>query len=202
MNYRAVGNRCAVHLPSLNLNLPPSYDENALLQILQELGFSVVDVDLAALARTFVGVSEYRLKVTMEEAPKVFNCSSFTKYLYAMKGIWIPRLAVQQRQAGSLADKPSPGDLVFTTGYRTLFDTDPRDNIGHVGTATGRGTVIHAANSRERVIESTYDDFYSGEPRGIRRIILPGTITLEQTNPNHLIETSDDFRWLILKNVY
>jgi NlpC/P60 family len=202
MNYRAVGNRCAVHLPSLILNLPPTYTEEALLEILQGLGFILVDVDLAALARTFVGVSTYRLRAHMDEAPPVFDCSSFTKYLYAQKGIWIPRLSVQQRREGTSIYTPSPGDLVFTTGYRNYYDTDPRENTGHVGIATEGGTVIHATNGEGGVTESTYGDFYSGQPRGIRKIILPGTITLEQTNPNHLIETSDDFRWLILKNLY
>ena len=70
MNYKAVKNRCAVHLPSLHLNLPPTYTEKAILEILQGLGFIVVDVDLEALARTYVGVSTYRLKASMDEAPR------------------------------------------------------------------------------------------------------------------------------------
>ena len=202
MHYRAVGNRCAVHLPSLNLNLPPTYTEEAILEILQGLGFIVVDVDLEALARTFVGVSTYKLKASMDEAPPVFDCSSFTKYLYAQKGVWLPRLSVQQKRESVAADTPSPGDLVFTTGYRNFYDTDPRENIGHVGIATGVGTVIHATNGTGGVVESTYTDFNNHEPRGIRRILTPETFTLEQPNAEHLIETSDDFRWLILKNLY
>jgi len=138
----------------------------------------------------------------MAEAPHVFDCSSFTKFLYAQAGIWIPRLSIQQRRYGDLVENMSPGDLVFTTGYRNFYETDPRENVGHVGMATRNGTVIHAMDRASGVIESTYDDFHSGEPRGIRRILRPGTITLVQMSDEHLIETSDDFRWLILKNVH
>ncbi len=202
MTYCAVGTRCALHLPSLNLNLPPTYDEAAVLEILCDHGFNVVPIDLITLARSLVGVATYRLKADLSEAPGVFDCSSFTKYLYAQKGIWIPRLSVQQRQIGSVTENPLPGDLVFTAGLRGYFDTDPRDTVGHVGIATADGTVIHAKNRTAGVVESTFSEFYESNPRGIRSLILPGTITLEQREPRHLIETADDFRWLILKQVY
>lgn len=202
MNYRAVNNRCALDLNNLNFNLPSTYTRKAILEILQESGFSVIDVDLVSLARTFIGVSQYRLKAAMNEAPHVFDCSSFTKFLYAQKGIWIPRLSIQQRKEGVSVDTLSPGDLVFTAGYRNFYETDPRENIGHVGVATEEKTVIHATNGDGGVVESIYEDFHAGEPRGIRRIIQPGTVTLEQINVEHLIETSDDFKWLVLRNAY
>jgi len=203
MNYRAVGNRCAVHLPTLVPSLPAIFaifDGDSLLKILREQHFNVVDVDLVSLARTFIGDCNYRLGATMEESPKVIDCSSFTKYLYAQKGIWLPRLSIQQRQKGISVEVPSPGDLVFTTGYRNFYEIDPQENIGHVGIATGEGTVIHATNVKGGVIESTWEEFNRGEPRGIRRIVLHGTITLEKANKYLLIETADDFRWISLKN--
>jgi hypothetical protein len=202
MNYRAVDKRCALRLDSLNFNLPPTFNEKAILEILRVLGFIVIDVNIVELGRSFIGVSKYRLRARMAEAPQVFDCSSFTKFLYAQKGIWLPRLSIQQRREGVAVETPSHGDLVFTTGYRNFYETDPRDNIGHVGIATGEGTVIHATNGDSGVIESSYEDFHAGEIRGVRRIIQPGTVTLEQNSAEHLIENSDDFRWLVLKNVY
>ena len=199
MNYRAVGNRCAIQLDSLNL--PITLSKKAVLERLQELGFSLIDIDIASLARTFIGKSEYRLKATMDEAPHVFDCSSFTKYLYAQQGIWVPRLSIQQKSEGVAANSMLPGDLVFTTGYRNFYEADPRENIGHVGIATAEGTIIHATNGKGCVRESTYEDFHCGEPRGIRRIIQSRTVTLEQGKGQHLIETADDFRWLLLRNI-
>jgi cell wall-associated NlpC family hydrolase len=158
----------------------------------------VVDVDIVTLARSFIGTSKYRLGVTPEEAPHTVDCSSFTKYLYAQKGVWIPRLSIQQREAGIETEIISPGDLIFTTGKNNLHNTDPKDNVGHVGIATAGGTVIHASYRSNGVTESSYEEFISGNPRGIRKVVNEMTITLECPRP---IETSDDLRWFVVKRL-
>ena len=196
MNYRAVGHRCAVHLPSLDLPLTPKQIQTTL----EKLNFFVLELNMVSLARSFIGISHYRLGATLNEAPDYFDCSSFTKYLYAHKGIWIPRLSIQQREKGVIVNCAARDDLVFTTGYRNFYDTDPHNNVGHVGIATDEGTIIHAADKYSGVIETTYTDFVQGNPRGFRRVVVPGTITL-QCPDNLLVETSDDLRWLILKNI-
>lgn len=122
MHYRAVGNRCAVHFQSLALDLPDNYTEDIFLEILGYLGFCSIKVDVVFIARALLGVPSYRLGASLSEAPQFFDCSSFTKYLYAQKGIWIPRLSVQQRIQGMVVDTPVPGDLVFTTSFQNNYE--------------------------------------------------------------------------------
>ena len=75
MEYRAVGNRCAVILDSLEL--PTSREET--LAILHHKGFALVEVDIIALARQCIGTSQYRRGSRLFEAPAVLDCSSFIK---------------------------------------------------------------------------------------------------------------------------
>lgn len=202
MEYRAVGNRCAVDLDSLNL---PVSNRKA-LKILQKKGFRVIDVDLIRLAGTRVGNSLYRRGSRMFEAPKIMDCSSFMKWLYGQRGIWLPRRSIQQRALGKLVEVKNirAGDLLFVSGRIDYYIDDPADGVGHVGILTGKGTVIHAANKKVNIVESTIDSFIGGKNdfRGIRRYIHADTkvITL-QTPPGREIEVSDDIRWVILQSL-
>ncbi len=92
VNYRATGNRCAVIIESLCL--PISRKET--LTILNEKGFTLIKIDIIALARQHIGISQYRRGAKPSEAPVIVNCSSFIKWLYAQRGIWLPRLSIQQ----------------------------------------------------------------------------------------------------------
>ena len=77
MDYRAVGNLCAVSLESLEL--PISHEET--LAMLNSKGFTVVEVDIIALARQCIETSLYRRGAGLFEAPAVVDCSSFIKWL-------------------------------------------------------------------------------------------------------------------------
>lgn len=161
-----------------------------------ELTSSIVDV--VALARAQIGRSRYIRGIPAYHAPNVVDCSSFTKWLYGRKGIWLPRLALLQRDQGEAVAKPGVGDLVFTTGYLDLYHNDPADGVGHVGIATGEGTVVHAAGQKTGVLEVPYEDFVGKRGlRGIRRIAAPNILTVEFP-PDRSIEYSEDIRWMIL----
>lgn len=198
MHYRTVGSRCAVDLTALKF---PFSQEEALAQ-LERLGFRIITVDLVALARERVGKSVYRLGARLKEAPDIFDCSSFTKWLYGLRGIWLSRKAIQQREYGEAIrpDEIAAGDLVFSSGARSLFYADPQDGVGHVGIATGEGTIVHAANPKLGVIEEPLEDFAKPKNlRGIRRY-LPfdrEVLTLE-IPADRDVETSDDLYWLAL----
>ncbi|KKQ94039.1 MAG: hypothetical protein UT20_C0041G0007, partial [Candidatus Levybacteria bacterium GW2011_GWA1_39_11] len=144
MEYRAVGNRCAVILDSLHL--PISHEET--LIILNHKGFVLVEVDIIALARQCIGISQYRRGARPSEAPLVVDCSSFIKWLYAQRGIWLPRRSIQQRELGEVVnlDELVAGDVVFISGRIDYYHDDPANGVGHVGIATGYGTVVHAAD--------------------------------------------------------
>lgn len=199
--FRAVSGRCAVVLSSLRLPIP---DEKA-LATLTTLGFSVIEVDLVQLARSRVGVSRYRRGAGAADAPETFDCSSFIKWLYAERGVWLPRRTIQQIALGTAIDTCDilAGDVVFTTGRINYYHDDPTQGVGHVGIATGEGTIVHAANSRKGIIESSLQDFLKEEtPRGVRRYVsqAAATITLE-TPLSREVECSDDLRWIILQQL-
>jgi hypothetical protein len=81
------------------------------------------------------------------------------------------------------------------------YNHDPRDGVGHVGIATGDGTIVHAADPEAGVVETPFSRFVGeSKLRGIRRYIPVGikVVTLE-TPSNRGVETSDDVRWIVLQ---
>lgn len=85
-----------------------------------------------------------------DAARHIFDCSSFTKHIFAHQGISLGRTTWDQMEQGVEVSQANlrAGDLVFTLGG------------DHVGIYTSNGKMIH--NSREgiNVIESNITDFY------------------------------------------
>ncbi len=199
MDYRAVNGRCAADIA--DLRLPLSEDEA--LALLGHLGFDLVEVDPVEIARSRVGVSTYRRGARMREAPRVFDCSGFAKWVYGACGIWLPRRSIQQRECGIAIPvlEIEAGDVVFVSGRIDYYFDDPEDGVGHVGIATSEGTVVHAANTARGVVEDPFEDFAPpGKLRGIRRYRAPGTRVFA-IPPDREVETSDDLRWIALQNL-
>lgn len=201
MMYRATGNRCAVCFEDLHLPISPE----KCLVLLQKKGFATIDVDLVSLARACIGQAEYRRGARLSNAPNVFDCSSFTKWLYGQMGIWLPRRSIQQREFGVVVPKEElcAGDLVFVSGWIDYYLCDSADGVGHMGIVTENRTVIHAANKKVNLIESSFENFIGENNfRGIRRI-LPRNQKIYTliTPPEREIEWSDDIRWVILQNL-
>lgn len=175
------------------------------LAILARKGFTVVEVDMIELARQCVGTSRYRRGARLVDAPAVVDCSSFTKWLYGRRGIWLPRFAVQQNELGEDViplEALAAGDLVFVSSRFGFFRSDPADSVGHVGIYTGDGTVIHAT-SKQNVVETEFGMFIGKTAfRGARRYIPRDAegITLE-IPVGRDVETADDIRWIILQSL-
>lgn len=172
MNYHTVRDRCAVNFESLNLPI----STKSCLSILQQSGFREITCDVVALARTLVGKAEFRRTARFSEAPHIFSCGSFTKWLYAQKGIWLPRLSIQQVECGLEVahEELNPGDLVFKSGIVNYYRNDPAKGVGHVGLYVGEQTVIHATNRGKikGVVESSLEAFTSGNLiQSTRRIV-------------------------------
>lgn len=201
MEYHAVQNRCAVNLPSLNL--PISTKDT--LAILEGKGFKVIEVDIIALARSCIKTSIYRRGAKPSEAPKVVDCSSFIKWLYGQRGIWLPRRSIQQREFGIPVsiNEVNAGDIIFVSGWINYYQNNPKDGVGHVGIATGEGTVIHAANRNVHVIESDFESFIGENKfRGARRYVPTGQNILTLETPiDREVEIADDLRWIILQSL-
>lgn len=201
MHIRAVGNRCAVHIPSLALPV----SDNEALRMLETMGYRRLEIDIVALSRERIGRATYRRGARMREAPDVFDCSSFVKWAYGLRGIWLPRLSIQQYEECRLLPSGPvvAGDLAFAAGYRSYYRTVPTSGIGHVGIVTADQTVIHAANSEDGVIEEMLDVWEGWTTfRGVRRLIPSDAnlITLE-CPPDAEVESSDNIRWKILQRL-
>jgi len=81
---------------------------------------------------------------------KGLDCSGFTKIIYFMHGIILPRDASQQVHSGKLIDDQGnfsdalPGDLLFFGSRAT--DDNPEEKVVHVGIYIGSKRFIHASD--------------------------------------------------------
>lgn len=94
---------------------------------------------------------------------KGFDCSGFTKYVYASSGISLPRTSFDQFASGAAVGKNDlrAGDLVFFSTYAK--------GASHVGIYVGGGRFVHASNPNSDVkISSLSDSFYSSRYLGAR----------------------------------
>jgi peptidoglycan DL-endopeptidase CwlO len=84
-----------------------------------------------------------------------FDCSGFTKYVFAKHGIVLPRVSRDQARAGRgvAADFGAliPGDL--------MFFAEPGEAISHVAIYVGNGTILHASGALKEV---GYTDLNTG----------------------------------------
>jgi cell wall-associated NlpC family hydrolase len=90
-----------------------------------------------------------------------FDCSGLVAYVYGKVGVTLPHNAAAQYAYGRAVSRANlrPGDLVFFHG------------LGHVGLYIGRGKIIHAPQSGERVeVQSLAER--SGSVQGARRLVL------------------------------
>lgn len=94
-----------------------------------------------------------------------FDCSGFTRYVYAKYGVSLPHSSAAQAGKGTSVDKSDlkPGDLVFFQTYNR--------GISHVGIYIGNGSFVHAASRGRGVrVDSLSSSYYSARYRGARRI--------------------------------
>jgi len=75
-------------------------------------------------------------------SPGGFDCSGFTRYVFAQAGIYLPRAADEQYEVGQHVSRSrlQPGDLVYFSTYEA--------GASHVGIYLGDGQFISATSSR------------------------------------------------------
>jgi cell wall-associated NlpC family hydrolase len=112
----------------------------------------------AAASRVLATAESYRgvKYVWGGNTPKQgFDCSGFTKYIFATYGVTLPRTSREQSRAGAsvAADFRAlrPGDL--------MFFAEPGEAISHVAIYAGDGRIIHSSSSNGGV---GYTDLNSG----------------------------------------
>lgn len=98
-------------------------------------------------------------------SPYGFDCSGFTKYVFASSGISLPRAADGQFYAGTRVSMNNlrAGDLVFFETYEP--------GPSHVGIYMGDGEFIHAGSSTGVTVSGLYDRYWGERYIGACRIL-------------------------------
>lgn len=94
-----------------------------------------------------------------------FDCSGFTRYVFAKYGISLPHSSAAQAKMGSPISRNElkSGDLVFFQTYRR--------GISHVGIFIGNEQFVHAATYGRGVrVDSLNSGYYSARYRCARRV--------------------------------
>ncbi len=123
------------------------------------LGQQIVDY-----ANNFMGVKY----VWGGNGPNSFDCSGFTKYVYAHFGYTLNRTATDQLSNGTRVSSSSdlqPGDLIFFNNGRT---SKP---VSHVGIYIGGGQFIHASTNSYKVQIDDLSGYYGRTYVGGRHVI-------------------------------
>ncbi|MBU9714838.1 NlpC/P60 family protein [Evansella tamaricis] len=96
-------------------------------------------------AKKYIGAG-YKFGATYQEAPYLFDCSSYTQFVFGKHGIALPRNSRQQASVGThvAVSNLEPGDLVFFSSPDLYSD----GRVGHLGIYIGNGDMIHASSSR------------------------------------------------------
>jgi gamma-D-glutamyl-L-lysine dipeptidyl-peptidase len=129
--------------------------------------------NLVSTAKQFMGIP-YLWGGT---SVKGLDCSGFTKTVFFLNGLIIPRDASQQVLAGDKVEiddyysKVKPGDLVFFGSKRP----DNSDRITHVGMYLGNGKFIHESGCVKieslRKSDTNYNDFRASSLLQVRRYL-------------------------------
>lgn len=100
-----------------------------------------------ANALSLQGITHYGFG--KNEAPVLFDCSSFTRYVFGLVGVNIPVGTAYQKDVGIAVDKDQwqKGDLLF-------FWSSVPGLIGHVGIYDGEGHLVHNSSSKDGVVVS------------------------------------------------
>lgn len=111
------------------------------------------------------GVTRYAYGVN--RPPTVLDCSSFTKYVFGLEGVYLKWGTRYQKDAGSYVPKANlqKGDLVF-------FWTRSEGKINHVGIYMGDGQFIHNTPSKNGVgISSLTSGYWKDHYVTARRVL-------------------------------
>lgn len=184
--------KVGVSLGEINSLLGLSLREEEVASIFLRLGFQYEILDpikkALELAPTFASVPYKHGASVVYDAPRAFDCSSFTAYLFAQAGLAIPRMSVDQyvfSKEVSL-EKIAAGDLIFSNTHEGtqheksidfLAGTPVPENIDHVGLFLGDGMVIHASRhngSGEVRSEKLQESKAFAHVVGVRRVYEGG----------------------------
>ena len=83
-----------------------------------------------------------------------YDCSGFTKKVFAKNGIKIPRASWKQAKVGKKVSRKNlkKGDLIF-------FNSRKQKRVNHVGIYLGNGRFIHASSFHKKIVISKLKEY-------------------------------------------
>ncbi|MCZ8518170.1 MULTISPECIES: C40 family peptidase [Paenibacillus] len=125
---------------------------------------STTGTRIVATAKSYIGDVEY--KFNTRDVPRlIFDCSSFTQFIFKKRGIDIPWGSRAQAKLGTYVSKSNlrAGDLVF-------FSVGTPGRIDHVGIYVGSGKFISNTTSADVVITDLNSGYWKNRYITARRM--------------------------------
>lgn len=115
---------------------------------------------LIKIAKSLVG-RPYKYGATIKEAPRFFDCSLFTQYVFQQIGAALPRTAIEQAMVGKKVafSKITEGDIIFMKGEIGRYNKYFPQGVGHAGIYIGENKIIHAESKIGKVIIEDLNKF-------------------------------------------
>jgi peptidoglycan endopeptidase LytE len=142
-NMIMVGQRLKIPTRSKTKETEPIREKAPVKITNQQAKPSTVRTNIINQAKKYIGAG-YKFGATLAEAPRLFDCSSYTQLVFKQNGINIPRTSREQASQGTHVQKLEQGDLLFFTDNQLYSD----GRVGHVGIYMADGSMIHASSSK------------------------------------------------------
>jgi peptidoglycan endopeptidase LytE len=142
-NIIKVGQRLQIPARSKTKEVEPIREKTPVKITNNKPKLSTLRTNVISQAKKYIGAG-YKFGATLAEAPRLFDCSSYTQLVFKQNGISIPRTSREQASKGTYVQKLEQGDLLFFTDNQLYSD----GRVGHVGIYMADGSMIHASSSK------------------------------------------------------
>ncbi|MEN9921379.1 MAG: hypothetical protein RLZZ517_357 [Candidatus Parcubacteria bacterium] len=176
-----------VTLETINEKLGTTLNRTEVEDILNRLGFEHSYLNTKQFVvdeiKKLIGVPHNIFPSLTYDAPRSFDCSTLTAYVFARGGKSIPRLTVDQMFFGTPIEEKDlePGDLVFSNRkegkihYETIAfipGTKFEQGVDHLGMYIGNGEIIHTSRYKGGVVKEKLSESENFEHIvGYRRMV-------------------------------
>lgn len=163
-----VGDAVGVHTGSTTTTRSGGSSRSSRVEIPRSPAPTAMAARVLNTARQYVGVTYTWGGNTPQSG---FDCSGFTKYVFAKQGVGLPRTSREQARVGDGVPVDfgamRPGDL--------LLFAEPGQAVSHVAIYEGNGTIIQSSSAQHGVVEldlrGDYGGWYLQNMVAVRRVM-------------------------------